>query len=123
MLTILNELAKYRDEETGKFVLDQFKTVYIAPMKALVQEMVSNFTSCLTSAFGIKVGKLTGDSQMMKQQITKTQIIVITPEKRDVITRKTMDTSYTNLVRLMIIDEIHLLHNEHGPVIRSLVMK
>ncbi|KAG8216298.1 putative RNA helicase [Butyriboletus roseoflavus] len=123
MLTILNELEKYRDEETGEFALDQFKIVYIAPMKALVQEMVGNFTSRLTSAFGVKIGELTGDSQMTKQQISETQIIVTTPEKWDVITRKSTDTSYTNLVRLMIIDEIHLLHDERGPVLESVVAR
>ncbi|KAH0834659.1 putative RNA helicase [Lanmaoa asiatica] len=123
MLTILNELAKYRDEETGEFALDQFKIVYIAPMKALVQEMVGNFTSRLTTTFGVKVGELTGDSQMTKQQISETQIIVTTPEKWDVITRKSTDTSYTNLVRLMIIDEIHLLHDERGPVLESVVAR
>ncbi|EDQ98075.1 uncharacterized protein LACBIDRAFT_150719, partial [Laccaria bicolor S238N-H82] len=68
MLTILNELAKHRDEETGTFDLDAFKIVYVAPMKALVQEMVGNFTARL-KVFGIKVGELTGDSQMTKQQI------------------------------------------------------
>ncbi|KAG9310011.1 putative RNA helicase [Chiua virens] len=123
MLTVLNELAKYRDEDTGEFALDQFKIVYVAPMKALVQEMVGNFTSRLTSTFGVKVGELTGDSQMTKQQISETQIIVTTPEKWDVITRKSTDTSYTNLVRLMIIDEIHLLHDERGPVVESVVAR
>ena len=116
MLTILNELGKYRDEETGSFDLDAFKIVYIAPMKALVQEMVGNFSSRL-GVYGIKVGELTGDSQMTKQQISETQIIVTTPEKWDVITRKSTDTSYTNPVRLIVIDEIHLLHDERGPVL------
>jgi pre-mRNA-splicing helicase BRR2 len=122
MLTILNELSKYRDEATGEFALDDFKIVYIAPMKALVQEMVGNFNARL-NVFGIKVGELTGDSQMTKQQISETQIIVTTPEKWDVITRKSTDTSYTNLVRLMIIDEIHLLHDERGPVLESVVAR
>jgi len=36
---ILNELAKHRNEETGAFDLDAFKFVYVAPMKALVQDM------------------------------------------------------------------------------------
>ena len=62
MLTILNELGKYRDEETGAFDLDAFKIIYIAPMKALVQEMVGNFGLRL-AAYGLKVGKLTGDSR------------------------------------------------------------
>ncbi|KAG7088489.1 hypothetical protein E1B28_012477 [Marasmius oreades] len=122
MLTILNELAKYRDEDSGAFDLDAFKIVYVAPMKALVQEMVGNFTARL-KVFGIKVGELTGDSQMTKQQIAETQIIVTTPEKWDVITRKSTDTSYTNLVRLTIIDEIHLLHDERGPVLESIIAR
>ncbi|KAJ7709781.1 Sec63 Brl domain-containing protein [Mycena rosella] len=122
MLTILNELGKYRDEETGSFDLAAFKIVYIAPMKALVQEMVGNFSARL-KVFGITVGELTGDSQMTKQQIAETQIIVTTPEKWDVITRKSTDTSYTNLVRLIIIDEIHLLHDERGPVLESIVAR
>jgi len=63
--------------------------------------MVGNFQTRL-KPFGIKVGKLTSDSQMTKQQIAETQIIVTTPEKWDVITRKSTDTSYTNLVRLVI---------------------
>lgn len=122
MLTILNELAKYRDETTGTFDLDAFKAVYVAPMKALVQEIVGDFNSRL-NAFGIKVGELTGDSQMTKQQIAETQIIITTPEKWDVITRKSSDTSYTNFARLLIIDEIHLLHSERGPVLESIIAR
>ncbi|KAF8707564.1 Sec63 protein, partial [Rhizoctonia solani] len=122
MLTILNELAKSRDEETGTFDLDSFKIVYVAPMKALVQEMVGSFTKRL-QPFGVKVGELTGDSQLTKQQISETQIIVTTPEKWDVITRKSTDTSYTNLVRLIIIDEIHLLHDDRGPVLESIIAR
>ena len=122
MLTILNELAKHRNEGTGEFDLDAFKIIYIAPMKALVQEMVGNFSKRL-KVFNVKVGELTGDAQMTKQQISETQIIVTTPEKYDVITRKMTETSYINLVRLIIIDEIHLLHDERGPVLESIVAR
>jgi pre-mRNA-splicing helicase BRR2 len=50
-------------------------------MKALpvVQEMVGNFSKHL-KVFDVKVGELTGDAQMTKQQISDTQIIVTTPE-------------------------------------------
>ncbi|CAG8517169.1 20044_t:CDS:2, partial [Racocetra fulgida] len=122
MLCILNEINKNRDKETGIIDTDAFKIVYIAPMKALVQEMVGNFSSRL-QPFGIKVSELTGDRQLTKQQISETQIIVTTPEKWDVITRKATDRSYTNIVRLIIIDEIHLLHDDRGPVIESIVSR
>jgi len=51
------------------------------------------------------------------------QIIVTTPEKWDIITRKSGDRAYTQLVRLLIIDEIHLLHDERGPVLESIVAR
>lgn len=122
MLTILNEMSKYRDEETSSIDLNAFKVVYVAPMKALVQEMVGNFSSRL-STYGVQTAELTGDRQLTKAQIAETQIIVTTPEKWDVITRKNSDTSYTNLVTLLIIDEIHLLHDDRGPVLESIIAR
>ncbi|CAO1628538.1 unnamed protein product [Sympodiomycopsis kandeliae] len=122
MLTILHELGKWRNEETGEFDLTGFKIVYVAPMKALVAEQADNLRQRL-QPFGIVVNELTGDSQLTKQQIAETQIIVTTPEKWDVISRKSSDTSYTNLVRLMIIDEIHLLHDDRGPVLESIIAR
>jgi pre-mRNA-splicing helicase BRR2 len=74
--------------------------------------MVGNFTTWL-APFGIQDGELTGDSQ----------IIVTTPEKWDVSTRKSTDMSHTNLVRLLIIDEIHLLHDERGPVLEAVIAR
>ena len=88
----------------------------------MVQEMVGNFSKRL-KFFDVKVGKLTGDAQITKQQISETQIIVTTPEKCDVVTHKMTETSYINLVRLIIIDEIHLLHDERGPVLESIVAR
>ncbi|EFX00969.1 pre-mRNA splicing factor [Grosmannia clavigera kw1407] len=122
MLTILREIGKNRDPETGEIDLDAFKIVYIAPLKALVQEQVGNFSKRL-EPFGVSVRELTGDRQLTKQQIAETQVIVTTPEKWDVITRKATDLSYTRLVRLIIIDEIHLLHDDRGPVLESIVSR
>ncbi|KAL8714924.1 MAG: hypothetical protein Q9220_001437 [cf. Caloplaca sp. 1 TL-2023] len=121
MLAMLREIGKHRNDG-GEIMLDDFKIVYIAPLKALVQEQVGNFGRRL-EPYGIKVSELTGDRQLTKQQIADTQIIVTTPEKWDVITRKATDMSYTNLVRLIIIDEIHLLHDDRGPVLESIVSR
>lgn len=52
---------------------------------------------------------------MTKTEIVETNMIVTTPEKWDVITRKsTGDVALTQLVKLLIIDEVHLLHDERG---------
>lgn len=121
-LAMLRTIGQFRDPETGHIDLDSFKIIYVSPMKALVQEQVAAFGKRFKD-LGIKVAELTGDSQLTKQQITETQIIVTTPEKYDVITRKATDTSYTNLVRLIIVDEIHLLHDDRGPVLESILSR
>lgn len=121
MLTVLRTLSNFRNPN-GKLQLQNFKIVYIAPLKALVQEQVREFDRRL-SHLGIKVNELTGDSNLTKHQIESTQILVTTPEKWDVVTRKNNDISYINLVRLIIIDEIHLLHDERGPVLESIVAR
>ena len=52
------------------------------------------------------------------------QMIVTTPEKWDVVTRKaTGDVQLAQIVRLLIIDEVHLLHEGRGAVIESLVAR
>lgn len=122
MLAILREIGKHRNPQTGEIALDDFKIIFIAPLKALVQEQVGNFGKRL-EPYGIRVAELTGDRQLTKQQISETQVIVTTPEKYDVITRKATDTSYINLVRLVCIDEIHLLHDDRGPVVESIVSR
>ena len=121
MLTILHEIGLHR-LPSGEVDLGAFKIVYVAPMKALVQEMVLNFGKRL-EAYGITVKELTGDQQLTKEQINSTQLIVTTPEKWDIITRKSGDRTYTQLVRLVIIDEVHLLHDMRGPVLESIVAR
>lgn len=74
-------------------------------------------------SYGITVSELTGDHQLSKEQIDSTQVIVCTPEKWDIITRKAGERTYTQLVRLIIIDEIHLLHDDRGPVLEAIIAR
>jgi pre-mRNA-splicing helicase BRR2 len=55
--------------------------------------------------------------------IFSVQVIVCTPEKWDIVTRKGAERTFTQLVRLIIFDEIHLLHDDRGPVVESLVAR
>jgi pre-mRNA-splicing helicase BRR2 len=122
MLTIMNVVKRYIKDD-GSVDLNGFKIVYVAPMKALVQEVVQSFGQKL-SPLNIKVRELSGDNSLSREQIDDTQIIVTTPEKWDVITRKAGDQrAYTQLLRLLIIDEVHLLHDSRGPVIEALVAR
>lgn len=121
LLCMLREIGKHINAD-GTINAEDFKIIYIAPMRSLVQEMVGNFGKRLAS-YHLKVSELTGDHQLTREQIAATQIIVCTPEKWDIITRKGGEKTFTSLVRLIIIDEIHLLHDERGPVLETLVAR
>ena len=121
VLTILQQIALNRNSD-GSFNHSDYKIVYVAPMKALVAEVVGNLSNRL-QYYDVKVRELSGDQSLTRQQIEETQIIVTTPEKWDIITRKSGDRTYTQLVKLLIIDEIHLLHDNRGPVLESVVAR
>ena len=59
--------------------------------------MVGNFGKRL-EPFGVKVRELTGDMNLTKAEIDETQMIIVTPEKWDIITRKSGDRTYTQKV-------------------------
>ncbi|KAF2135721.1 uncharacterized protein K452DRAFT_260242 [Aplosporella prunicola CBS 121167] len=131
MLTILNTIAKnivpspWEEPDATDFTLlaEDFKIVYVAPMKALAAEITDKLGKRL-SWLGVQVRELTGDMHLTKSEIVQTQIIVTTPEKWDVVTRKsTGDTELVQKVRLLIIDEVHMLHDERGAVLESLVAR
>ena len=131
MLAILNAIShNITPSPVGKpdalefFVnSEDFKIIYVAPMKALAAEITEKLGRRL-AWLGIQVREFTGDMHLTKKEIAHTQIIVTTPEKWDVVTRKsTGDTELVQKVRLLIIDEVHMLHDERGAVIESLVAR
>ncbi|XP_061571388.1 activating signal cointegrator 1 complex subunit 3 isoform X2 [Cololabis saira] len=122
MLTVLHEIRQHL-QPGGVIKKDEFKIVYVAPMKALAAEMTNYFSKRL-EPLGISVKELTGDMQLTKGEILRTQMLVTTPEKWDVVTRKSVgDVALSQIVRLLILDEVHLLHEDRGPVLESLVAR
>lgn len=120
MISILHEIGQHFKD--GFLHKNEFKIVYVAPMKALAAEVTSTFSHRL-SPLNMTVRELTGDMQLSKSELEETQMIVTTPEKWDVITRKSSDMSLSMLVKLLIIDEVHLLNDDRGPVIEALVAR
>ena len=72
VLTMVREIGKHMNTD-GSIRKDEFKIVYIAPMRSLVQEMVGNFGKAL-EPYGIKVNELTGDHNLSREQINETQV-------------------------------------------------
>jgi len=55
--------------------------------------------------------------------IANADVIVTTPEKWDGISRSWQNRSYVRSVALLVIDEIHLLGDERGPVLEVIVSR
>ncbi|KAF8820542.1 hypothetical protein IE077_003057 [Cardiosporidium cionae] len=125
MLTILQALSKYREESGEMQSAVDFKVVYIAPMKSLVSEIVEKFTHAL-SPLGVNVGEMTGDIHLTAKERDEIHIIVTVPEKWDILTRNSVkyrsesNKSVLSCVKCLIIDEIHLLNEDRGPILEAI---
>ncbi|SCM03506.1 pre-mRNA-splicing helicase BRR2, putative [Plasmodium chabaudi adami] len=121
LLCMLNVINNYR-LSSGNIERNNFKIVYISPMKALVNEQVQSFSLRLKS-LNLKVCELTGDVHLSSREIDDHQVIVMTPEKFEVISRKWNDKIMLQKIKLIIFDEIHLLNEARGHVLESIITR
>ena len=121
MMAVLKELSQHMQ---GGALLPgaSYKIVYVAPMKALAAEVAAAFGRRL-QALGVAVREVTGDMQLSKKELAETPMLVTTPEKWDVITRKGGESAAGAQLRLLILDEVHLLNDERGAVIETIVAR
>uniref|UniRef100_A0A8C3F8J4 Activating signal cointegrator 1 complex subunit 3 n=1 Tax=Chrysemys picta bellii TaxID=8478 RepID=A0A8C3F8J4_CHRPI len=99
------------------------KAVYIAPLKALVRERIEDWKVRIEEKLGKKIVELTGDVTPDMRAIAQADLIVTTPEKWDGVSRSWQNRSYVQKVAILIIDEIHLLGDERGPVLEVIVSR
>ena len=103
--TIVAELAMFRVfRERPKA-----KVVYIAPLKALVRERISDWRNRMENHLGKKVVELMGDVSPDAWAIAAASVIVTTPEKWDGVSRSWQTRNFVQDFALIVIDEIHLL--------------
>lgn len=98
------------------------KIIYIGPTKALCEERHKDWSNRFQQ-LGIMCSLLTGETDGNQQEILKkSQLIITTPEKWDSITRKTQDQDkFMQLIRLLLIDEVHILNDERGATVEAVV--
>jgi replicative superfamily II helicase len=71
--------------------------------------------------FNLVINEFSGDVDLTKEQIDKTNLFIGIPEKWDLFTRK-HDDVFKNL-KLVIIDEVHLLNEDRGRVLECIVAR
>ncbi|GJZ57267.1 DExH-box ATP-dependent RNA helicase DExH14 isoform X2 [Tanacetum coccineum] len=99
------------------------KVIYIAPLKAIVRERMNDWKNGLVSKLGKKMVEMTGDYTPDMMALMSADIIISTPEKWDGISRNWHTRSYVTKVGLMILDEIHLLGADRGPILEVIVSR
>ena len=99
------------------------KVVYIAPLKALVRERIKDWRKNLCPTLGLRMVELTGDYTPDLRALLQADIIVSTPEKWDGISRNWQSRAYVTKVALVVIDEIHLLASDRGPILEVIVSR
>ncbi|NWX73360.1 HFM1 helicase, partial [Alca torda] len=110
--TVMFELAITRLLMEAPLPWLNIKVVYMAPIKALCSQRFDDWKEKF-GPIGLSCKELTGDTVMDDLfEIHHADIIVTTPEKWDSMTRRWRDNSIVQLVRLFLIDEVHVIKDE-----------
>lgn len=105
------------------------KVVYMAPNKALCEERMTNWSRRFNKLnTGIKVGLVTGDvydTSQAFERVASSHLILTTPEKWDSVTRRWTDHLHIlRCVKLLLIDEVHMLGDpKRGACLETVVCR
>nr|CAD7439400.1 unnamed protein product [Timema bartmani] len=120
-LAIVQLLKKIDDMNYSQ----NFKIVYMAPVKALCAERFRDWDAKF-SRYGLMCKEVTGDSyETDLLEISHCRLILTTPEKWDSLTRRWKDNrGLVQVVKLFLIDEVHLLNEERrGATLEAVVSR
>ncbi|MHA1979252.1 MAG: DEAD/DEAH box helicase [Candidatus Hodarchaeales archaeon] len=96
------------------------KVVYLCPLRALASEKYRNFKRF--QDLGVRVAITSGDYDSKDHYLPRYDIIVSTNEKFDALLRH--QVSWIEEVSLVIVDECHLLNDQHrGPTLEILLAR
>ncbi|KAE8132257.1 Sec63 Brl domain-containing protein [Aspergillus pseudotamarii] len=103
---------------------ERFKVIYQAPTKSLCSERFRDWNRKFHS-LGLQCAELTGDTDYSQMRsVQNSQIIITTPEKWDSVTRKWKDHArLMQLVKLFLIDEVHILKESRGATLEAVVSR
>uniref|UniRef100_A0A0E0HD41 DNA 3'-5' helicase n=1 Tax=Oryza nivara TaxID=4536 RepID=A0A0E0HD41_ORYNI len=126
-LCILRLLSRFLSSEWRfNLIKGTLKTIYIAPMKALVQEKLRDWNMKLGS-LGISCLEMTGDNEFYNtKSIHDADLILTTPEKFDSVSRHGIrdgGLGFFSDIALVLIDEVHLLNDPRGAALEAIVSR
>ena len=143
LLRMKNEEKESNNDSQQSKRKNKHKCIYIAPLKSLAKERLNEWRKKFPFW---NILEYTGDTSYDRNTLNNADVLICTPEKWDLVTRgwrntKTNNNSYgkgskggikelelfskdyIKNVRLMILDEIHLLGEERGAVLEAIVSR
>nr|BAS01408.1 U5 small nuclear riboponucleoprotein 200 kDa subunit [Lotharella vacuolata] len=121
-LCTLKTLLLLKNATAEKIVIYSPNVFYLAPMKALIKEITKKMKK-IFDYFNIKIVDVTTDVKITKNEFRDKFVVVTTPEKLDIISRKPYNVNVVKFIKLIIFDEIHLLNSERGVSIENLIAR
>ncbi|MDO8428029.1 MAG: DEAD/DEAH box helicase [Candidatus Diapherotrites archaeon] len=97
------------------------KVIYTCPLRALASEHFHEFKEKYSKELDIRIAVSTGDLDSTSKYLSKYDLIVSTNEKLESLLRHNAD--WLKQVGLLIVDEIHTLDSDRGPVIEMVIAK
>ena len=110
--------------------------VYVAPLKSLARERLKDWKARFSKSLGWQVLELSGDTHHDQSVLKRADVLVCTPEKWDLISRgwrgsaagargtnASNGKAFVKRVKLLVIDEIHLVGVERGAVLEAIVSR
>ncbi len=127
--TALLELAIVRQVlvhgDTHKTIGQRGKAVYLAPMRAIVEEVACAWKTKFAS-LGLTVASLLSSTNGHSDaaMLQSADIVCATPEKWDAITRTwKSNKALMGQVSLLLLDEVHFVGDERGAVLEAIVSR
>ncbi|KAF9667637.1 hypothetical protein SADUNF_Sadunf15G0044500 [Salix dunnii] len=102
---------------TGSWKTMSTVLAMLPPLKAIVGERMNDWRKHHVTQLGKTMLEMTGDYTPDVMALLSADIIISTPEKWDGISRNWHRRSYVTKVGLVILDEIHLLGVDRGPIL------
>jgi len=96
------------------------RCVYIAPLPQIVQEKYDEWKGRFAN---VAVEMLTGETATDLKLLEKAQIVMTTPQRWDLLSRRWKQRKNVQSVALLICDELHLIGGEPGPVLEVVISR
>lgn len=93
------------------------RCVYLVSNEALADLIFIDWHNKFGQCLGLRVVKLTGETGTDLKLLGKGQIIVTTADKWDILSRRWKQRKNVQNINLFIVDELHLIGGERGPVL------